>query len=285
VTIVHVHGLEIRPTAGALGAEVHHLDAARQIRAEAILALKRALREHHVLIFKAQDLTDDQFKAFATHFGAIFHNPPEVPVLASGNGGVAPDIVSVSNVDGYTGTGELSPHADHQWTPYPSAGSLLYALEVPARGGDTSFYNLNLAYETLDDATKSRIAGLELITYNPFLRGEHDARPRYRAPQPRISPVFPHPLVRTHPESGKKILFLGYATEVEVVGSSPEAGAELVGALRAHLHQERFRYQHRWSAGDIVYWDNQAVLHARSSFDRGERRVMRRISLAGGRPF
>ena len=285
MTIVNVRGVEIRPTGAALGAEVRHLDANRRIAADVILALKQALRDHHVLIFKDQDLSNDQFKRFATSFGSIFQNPSDVPVLASGDGGVAPDIVRVSNVDGYTGTGELSAHADHQWTPYPSAGSLLYALEVPPVGGDTSFYNLHLAYETLDAATKARIADLELITYNPFLRGEGDPRPRYRSEQPLISPVFPHPLVRTHPESGKKILFLGYATEVEVVGLERDAGSALVEALRAHLHQERFRYEHKWSVGDIVHWDNQAVLHARTAFDPNSRRVMKRISLAGSRPF
>jgi taurine dioxygenase len=192
----------------------------------------------------------------------------------------------VSNVDGYTGTGELSPHADHQWTPYPSAGSLLYALEVPEQGGDTSFYNLNLAYETLDAATKARIAELELITYNPFLRGANDKRPAYRDPKEKlISPVFPHPLVRTHPDSGKKVLFLGQKTEVEVVGQPTEEGAALIERLRAHLVQDRFRYEHRWTVGDIVYWDNQAVLHARTAFDPASRRVLKRISLGGGRPF
>jgi taurine dioxygenase len=279
--------VEIRPNGAPLGAEIHGLDASEPIGAELVLRLKQALRDHHILIFKNQDLSEDQFRALATSFGPIFQNPPDVPVLASENSaGVAPDIVRVSNIDGYTGTGELSPHIDHQWAPYPSAGSLLYALEVPPSGGDTTFYNQHLAYESLDAATKARIAALRLITYNPFLRKEHDPRPRYRAAgEALISPVFPHPLVRTHPESGKRTLFLGYGTEVEVVGVAREAGIALVEQLRAHFHQDRFRYTHTWSVGDIVYWDNQAVLHARSAFDANSRRVMKRISIGGGRPF
>jgi taurine dioxygenase len=265
---------------------VRGLDAAQPLPPELVLALKQALRDHHVLIFKNQDLSEEQFKGLASYFGAIFQNPSEVPVLASGSGGVAPEIVRVSNVDGYTGTGDLPAHADHQWTPYPSAGSLLYALEVPDTGGDTSFYNMHLAYETLDEATKQRIARLQLITYNPFLREQGSRRPRYRPEgTPLISPVFPHPLVRTHPESGKKTLFLGHATEVEVVGLAREAGSVLVEQLRAHFHQDRFRYRHAWTVGDIVYWDNQATLHARTAFDPSQRRVMKRISLAGSRPF
>jgi taurine dioxygenase len=269
-----------------LGARVKGLDGKQPLAAETVLALKQALRDHHILIIEDQDLSEEQLKVLGTHFGSIFQNPADVPVLASGNGGVAPDVVRVSNIDGYTGTGELTPHADHQWTPYPSAGSLLYALEVPPSGGDTTFYNLSLAYETLDEATKQRIEGLKLITYNPFLREEGEKRPRYREPgTPLISPVFPHPLVRTHPESGKKVLFLGYRTEVEVVGLSHEEGSALVEQLRTHLYSDRFRYEHRWRVGDIVYWDNQAVLHSRSAFDPSSRRVMKRVSLAGSRPF
>jgi taurine dioxygenase len=279
-------GVEIRPNGAPVGAEIWNLDAARPLAPELVLALKQAQRDHGILIFKNQDLSEEQFKDFALYFGSVFQNPADVPVLASGPQGVAPDIVRVSNIDGYTGTGELAPHADHQWTPYPSAASFLYALEVPEVGGNTSFYNLNLAYETLDQATKQRIAGLSLITYNPFLRGEGDPRPLYRDPSlPLISPTFPHPLVRTHPESGKKVLYLGAKTEVEVVGLSVEEGSALVQQLRAHLTQERFRYEHKWSVGDIVFWDNQAVLHARTAFDPNARRVMKRISLAGSRPF
>jgi taurine dioxygenase len=279
--------VEVRPNGSPLGAEVHALDASEPIAAELVLRLKQALRDHHILIFKQQDLGEDAFKALATSFGPIFQNPSEVPVLASVEaGGVAPDIVRVSNIDGYTGTGELSPHADHQWTPYPSAGSLLYALEVPATGGDTTFYNMHLAYEALPEATKQRIANLRLITYNPFLRKQGDERPNYRPLDlPLISPVFPHPLVRTHPDSGKKTLFLGLDTEVEVLDLPRAEGIALIAELRAHFHQDRFRYTHHWSVGDIVYWDNQATLHARTAFDPSSRRVMKRISIGGGRPF
>ncbi|MET0389872.1 MAG: TauD/TfdA family dioxygenase [Polyangiales bacterium] len=281
--------VEIRPNGAPLGAEVLGLDGTRPLAPELVLALKQALRDHHILIFKQQDLAEDQFKALATLFGPIFQNPPEVPVLASGSQGVAPDIVRVSNVDGYTGTGELTPHIDHQWTPYPSAGSFLYALEVPVSadgGGNTTFYNMNLAFETLDAATKAHIQSLQLITYNPFLRQPGDPHPRYRPEgQPLISPTFAHPLVRTHPESGKKTLFLSYSSEVEVVGVPREEGIALIEKLREHFHQDRFRYEHAWSVGDIVYWDNQAVLHARRKFDPSSRRVLKRISIGGGKPF
>jgi taurine dioxygenase len=279
--------VQITPTDGALGSVVTGLDASQAIAPEVILQLKQALRDRHILIFKDQELDDEQLLKFAFYFGDLYVPPDDVPVLAS-QPGVTPVVIPISNVDGgYTGTGELAFHSDHHWTPKPSSGSLLYALEVPAVGGDTSWLNLNLAYETLDKSTKERIADLQLITYNPFLRDRSAPSSRYRLDPniPLISPVFPHPLVRTHPESGKKILYLGYSTEVEIVGLEPEEGAELIQQLREHLNQPQFYYQHKWSVGDIVYWDNQATLHYRQAFDPNERRVMRRVSLAGSRPF
>lgn len=279
--------LEITSLNAPLGAVVTGFDASQSIQPEVVLELKQALRDRHILIFKNQNLNDEQFLNFAFHFGSLFVPPDDIPVLAS-QPGVTPVIIPVSNVDGgYTGTGELAFHSDHKWTPYPSSGSFLYALEVPSAGGDTFWLNLNLAYETLDESTKHRIADLQLITYNPFLNKPNTPRSKYRLDQsiPLISPVFPHPLVRTHPESGKKILYLDYATEVEIVGLDPQEGAELIEQLRSHLHQSQFYYQHQWSVGDIVYWDNQSTLHYRQAFDPNQRRVMKRISLAGSRPF
>jgi taurine dioxygenase len=279
--------VSLEPTGSALGATAVNLDVSAPLSAAQVLELKRGLLDHHILIFKNQDLSENQFKSFAHYFGSVFLPPADVPVLASKEGGATPDIVLVANVNGgYTGNGELSPHSDHHWAPQPSAGSLLYALEVPTTGGDTSFYNMHLAYETLDVATKRRIETLQLITYNPFLVPEGGPRPKYRLEdKPLISPVFPHPLVRTHPDSAKRVLYLDAATEVEVVGLPKAEGAALVEELRAHFQQDRFRYTHHWSVGDVVYWDNQAVLHARRAFPAEQRRVLKRISIAGSRPF
>ncbi|MBD2567958.1 TauD/TfdA dioxygenase family protein [Anabaena lutea] len=287
MTTLTLTKFQITPLNAPLGAVVTGLDASQAVAPEVILQLKQALRDYHILIFKNQNLTNEQFLNFSFYFGSLFVPPDDVPVLAS-QPGVTPVIIPVSNVDGgYTGTGELAFHSDHKWTPFPSSGSLLYALEVPPEGGDTSWLNLNLAYETLDEPTKQRIANLQLITYNPFLNKPGEPRRKYREDKsiPLISPVYPHPLVRTHPESGKKILYLDYATEVEVVGLDPQEGQELIAQLRYHLHQRQFYYQHKWAVGDIVYWDNQSTLHYRQAFDSNQRRVMKRISLAGSRPF
>ena len=288
---VRLAPFRITPLQAALGAQVTGLDATQPLPASQVRALKHALLAHHILIIKNQVLEDQAFARLASYFGSVFQPPANVPVLGSDPyGGNTPDVVHVSNLaGGVLGHDELSAHADHQWTPTPSAGSLLYAIEVPSVGGDTTWYNLAAAYDDLDAATRRQIDGLQLITYNPFLRKLKPLAggpPLYRTPD--IEPLTPfevHPLVRTHPDSGRRILSLAAQTEVEVVGLDPQQGAALVARLRAHLLQPRYAHTHRWSVGDIVYWDNQATLHARSAFDNGERRLLKRISLAGSRPF
>jgi len=280
--------LTITPTDGPVGAIVTGIDVSKPLQAWEILVLRQAFEDHQILIFKNQELNDEEYLKFSTYFGSIFYPSPDVPVLASDPYGAAPAIVLVANIEGgYTGTGELSAHSDHHWTPYPSKASFLYALEVPEVGGDTYWSNQYKVYADLDEVTKKRIENLQLITYNPFVRkvkgGEHV--PYRLSLLPAISDAFPHPLVATHPETGKKFLYLDAETEVEVVGLSFEEGSALIAKLREHAKNPKYFYQHKWTVGDIVLWDNYATLHYRPAFDPNTRRVLKRISLAGGRPF
>ena len=292
--------ISIIPLQGeALGAVVLGLDARKTQAGETIHQLKQALAEHLILIFKKQTLDDLQYLAFTSYFGSIFHPSADNPVLATqSDTGTPPDVIPVSNAVGqgdYTGHGELSPHADHQWTPQPSFGSLLYAIELPEDGGQTSWFNTIQAYEALDRDTQKHIDELQLITYNPFVRRQqvqdHDSNgygtsPLYRfKDQPIIGHAYPHPLVRTHPESGRKALWLNTRSEVELVNYDDQAGSELIASLREHILKPEFRYEHNWEIGDIVFWDNQVTLHSRRPFPSDQRRLLKRISLAGSRPF
>lgn len=284
-------------SAEALGAVVTGLDARKAQSGETIFRLKQALAEHLILIFKHQRLDDLQYLAFASYFGAIFRPSADNPVLATQpDTGTPPDVIPVSNAVGqgdYTGHGELSPHADHQWTPTPSFGSLLYAIELPQDGGQTTWYNTIKAYEALDDQTKQHIDQLQLITYNPFVRAKSNKgsqgygnSPLYRfKDQEILGHAYPHPLVRTHPETGRKALWLNTRTEVELVNYDDQAGSKLIAELREHILKAEFRYEHQWQEGDIVFWDNQVTLHSRRPFPAEQRRLLKRISLAGGRPF
>lgn len=294
----HPNEIQIIPLKDqALGAVVTGLDARKAQSGETIFRLKQALAAHLVLIFKQQSLDDLQYLAFASYFGSIFRPSADNPVLASqSDTGVPPDVVPVSNAVGqgdYTGHGELSPHADHQWTPLPSFGSLLYAIELPQNGGQTTWFNTIKTYDALSDEIKKKIDALQLITYNPFVRVQSNTgtsgyadSPYYRfKDQPILGHAYPHPLVRIHPETGRKALWLNTRSEVELVNVNDIEGSELIAELRAHILKPEFRYEHHWETGDIVFWDNQVTLHSRTPFPAEQRRLLKRISLAGARPF
>lgn len=294
----HPNEIQITPLKDqALGAVVTGLDARKAQSGETIFRLKQALAEHLVLIFKQQSLDDLQYLAFASYFGSIFRPSADNPVLArQSDTGVPPDVVPISNAVGqgdYTGHGELSPHADHQWTPLPSFGSLLYAIELPQNGGQTTWFNTIKAYDALSDEIKKKIDALQLITYNPFVRAQSNTgtsgyadSPYYRfKDQPILGHAYPHPLVRIHPETGRKALWLNTRSEVELVNVSDIEGSDLIAELRAHILKSEFRYEHHWETGDIVFWDNQVTLHSRTPFPAEQRRLLKRISLAGARPF
>ncbi|TCB36307.1 TauD/TfdA family dioxygenase [Acinetobacter sp. ANC 4910] len=294
----HPNEIQITPLKDqALGAVVTGLDAGKAQSGETIFRLKQALAEHLILIFKQQSLDDLQYLAFASYFGSIFRPSADNPVLASqSDTGIPPDVVPVSNAVGqgdYTGHGELSPHADHQWTPLPSFGSLLYAIELPQNGGQTTWFNTIKAYDALSDEIKKKIDSLQLITYNPFVRAQSNTgtsgyadSPYYRfKDQPILGHAYPHPLVRIHPETGRKALWLNTRSEVELVNVDDIEGSKLIAELRAHILKPEFRYEHHWETGDIVFWDNQVTLHSRTPFPAEQRRLLKRISLAGARPF
>lgn len=277
-------------TFSSFSKSIDDIDCAQPLTADQALTLRDALWRHHVLVFRDQRLDDAALRGFASYFGDIFAPPRNAPVLGADAAGLVPDIVLVANVDdGVLGHDDLVAHSDHHWTPTPSSASLLHALEVPPAGGDTIWTDLEAVHDNLPAALKRRIDGLRVITYNPFLRKQQplpNGAPLYRTPD--IVPLTPHtdhPLVRTHPYTGRKLLYLGAGTEVEVLGLPANTGAALIAELRGHLADSPFTYRHRWAPGDIVFWDNQATLHARDRFDPRARRVLKRISLSGSKPF
>ncbi|MUG93506.1 TauD/TfdA family dioxygenase [Scytonema sp. UIC 10036] len=287
--------IAISPTTGALGAIVTGVDASRPVEPEVILQLKQAWRDYHLLIFQNQTLTEEQLLAFANYFGDIFQQPAYIPKGQS-EPILPPLVLTLSNaayeessVNLRPGNIELLPHIDHHWLPAPSSGSLLYAVEVPEGGPDTYWVNLVRAYEELDDATKEQITGLQVIHYNPFAKLH-----KGEIPSPTYGPgreldfdekPIAHPLVRTHPDSGKKILYLNAANEVEIVDYDPVEGAKLIERLRQHIKQPKYVYQHHWTKGDLLYWDNQATAHYRPEFDANATRILKRVSIRGSRPF
>ncbi|MEH1766040.1 TauD/TfdA dioxygenase family protein [Nostoc sp.] len=287
--------IQITPTQAPLGAVVTGIDASVAAQPEVILQLKQAWRDYHVLIFKNQQLTDDQLLAFANYFGDILQQPayirkgetePYLPPLVLTLANAASEESSVNLAPNYR---ELLPHIDHDWLPAPSSGSFLYGVELPENGPATYWVNLIQAYEELDDATKEQIASLQVRHFSSFSKLYKDeySGPIYAAGRPAEpgERLATHPLVRTHPDTGKKVLFLNAAGEVDIVDYDPVEGAKLIERLREHIKQPHYVYQHHWSKGDLLYWDNQATAHYRPEFDANATRILKRVSIRGSRPF
>jgi taurine dioxygenase len=278
----------------ALGAEIRGVDLARPLSSEDAKAIYGAWLDHSVLLFRDQKLSDVQLIAFSRHFGDLEFPPTRLLNLKKGidqKSEIPPEINVISNVRengkpiGQLGAGEAAWHTDSGFVERPPKGSILYALEIPATGGNTSFLSMYAAYESLSDDVKGRISGR---------RAKHD--PTYTSAGVRRadfeeltdvsrSPGPVHPIIRTHPETGRKALYLGRRLNGYIEGLSVAESEALLDKLWAHTVQPKFVWEHRWRAGDVVMWDNRCVMHRREAFNDSTRRVMHRTQLKGDRPF
>jgi taurine dioxygenase len=158
--------------------------------------------------------------------------------------------------------------------------TLLYAIEVPARGGNTLFANMYAAYEALPGDVKQRLTGLAAL--NVY---DYEGNPTKRGAVRDGAPSFVHPVVRTHPATGRKALYVNRLMTHSIIGLSPDESDDLLTFLFDHQEKKRFVYEHVWTPGDLILWDNRSTLHARSDFDAGERRLLRRVAVLGERPY
>jgi taurine dioxygenase len=220
---------------------------------------------------------------FATLFGAIEGN-----VFRNPDGSTLPAIHDISNLDAQGRPAENSYiksnyywHTDKAYMPIPALLTMLHAIELPPSGGDTQFADMTGAYAALADDEKERLADLRVVHSLEYMRTSTGDRAPTDAEQ-RAAPPVTHPLVRTHPETGERSLFLGMYCS-RVVGMEPGAGRALLDGLLAHATQPRFVYTHRWQPGDLVFWDNRCLLHrAIANYDIGaSRRVLQRLVVKG----
>ena len=273
-----------RPTGGGIGAEIAGLDL-RPIDEQDFAAIHRAFVAHSVLLFRGQHLSDDDLIAFSRRFGVL----DWAPVQENGRRFVEgkPEIYIVSNVIengvaiGSLGAGEAVWHTDMSYLEDPPMASMLYALEVPPAGGNTGFCNMYSAYEALPEALKRRIAGLRIKhdgTYNSggYLRAGVTA-----SDDPRTSPGAVHPLVCTHPESGRKCLYLGRRRNAYIAGLELAASEALLDELWSYATRDGFTWYNSWRIGDLVLWDNRCTMHRRDPFDPTARRIMHRTQIKG----
>jgi taurine dioxygenase len=275
--------VEIRKIGEALGAEVSGLDLSQPIAPELFARIRAAWLEHMVLRFRGQKLTDPQLLAFSRNFGEL--DPPGPNPLGRPFLPDHPEMNVISNIKeggvpiGGLGDGEAIWHADMTYIERPPMAAILYAIEIPPSGGDTYWANMVLAYETLPAALKRRLEDLQAVhdaTYNSagvMRKGYGEVT------DPRAAPGARHPLVRVHPESGKKSLFLGRRRNSHVVGQGLEESERLLDELWRHATQPQFTWRQQWRVGDVMVWDNRCTLHRRDAFDPAARRLMHRTQI------
>jgi alpha-ketoglutarate-dependent taurine dioxygenase len=272
-----------------IGAEVLGCDLGKPVPPALFADIKQLWLERTILLFRDQDgLTPDAQLAFSRLIGEI--DPPDLPQYSLPD---HPSVSVVSNVkqDGrYIGAPKAGRnwHSDSQFLSTPPSGSFLVAKEVPPADGDTLFANMYAAYEALPATTKQRIDGVKVNhsrvrAYSVY----HPERPPLTDEEKTRVPDVVHPMVRTHPETGRKALYVGGAQHGgSVVGMSPDEGEALLRELRDFATQERFVYRHRWRCGDAILWDNRSTLHCALPFDEEKyRRVMYRTQMVGSRPY
>jgi taurine dioxygenase len=279
--------LDVVPMGGAVAAEVRDVDL-RHLDAAQFAAIEAAWTAHAVLLFRGQRLTDDDLIAFARRFGDL----DWAPIQESGRRFVEgkPELYVVSNVVvngepiGSLGAGEAVWHTDMSYLPAPPKASMLYALEVPPSGGDTSFASMYAAWETLPDDLKRRVTGLKVKHDGTYNSGGYVRQGVVPTDDPRTSPGHLHPMVCTHPESGRSMLYLGRRRNAYIDGLDLAESEALLDAVWAHACKPEFCWTNQWRVGDLVLWDNRCTMHRRDPFDAGARRVMHRTQVKGTAP-
>lgn len=273
--------MEVKPIAGALGAEIAGVDLARSLGEATIRAIRQALLDHLVIFFRDQDLTPDAFLAFAQAMG----KPVKYPMLQGIDG--YPTIVEVKKLEHERHNFGGIWHADTTYLETPAMGAMLHAIEVPPYGGDTLFANQYLAYETLSEPLRRFLDGL--IAVNSSAKADvsktREDMIRHAGDAPRPSFMAEHPAVRTHPETGRRALFVNVAHTSHFKGMSEEESAPILNYLFQHQVRPEFTCRFAWRSGSLAFWDNRAAQHNPVNDYHGFRRVMRRISLAGDRPY
>ncbi len=275
------NSLEIHPLAGAIGAEISGIDLAGEVDDDTIAAIRRVWLDYLVIFFRNQNLSPARFLAFARRFG----EPIEYPFIAGIDGFplITPVVKLAHERVNFGGLW----HSDTAYLDTPPMGTMLIAREVPPYGGDTLFANMYLAYEALSAGMRKLLDGLVAVNSSAKAdvtktredrmreRARGDASTEYEAE---------HPVVRTHPETGRKALYVNGGHTVRFKDMTEEESAPLLGFLFAHQARPEFTCRFRWEAGSLAFWDNRCAQHNPIDDYHGFRRAMHRITLAGDRP-
>jgi len=272
---------DVRPIAGALGAEIHGVRLDRGLDAATVAAIRKALFDHLVIFFHDQDLPPERFLAVAQLFG----EPIEYPFVRGIDG--FPHIIRVAKLEHETVNFGGIWHSDTTYLEVPPMGTMLLAREVPPVGGDTLFANQYLAYETLSDGMKRLLGPLKGVSSSAkaaTTRTREDRKRTDPASQAHEDFTAEHPAVRTHPETGRKALYVNVGHTVRFAGMTEAESAPILDYLFAHQTKPEFTCRFAWRVGSLAFWDNRCAQHNPINDYHGYRRVMHRITLAGDKP-
>ncbi len=275
-------GVVVQPIAGALGAEVLGIDMAQDLGDDTIAAVRQALLDHLVIFFRDQDMTPAQQLAFAKRFG----DPVPYPMIEGIDG--FPEIAPVIKLENETVNFGGVWHTDTIYTEEPPMGAILAARELPEFGGDTLFANMYAAHDALSDGLKAVLGTLRAV--NSSAKGDAQVtRKRGDESGPGKDAATlreaVHPVIRTHPETGRKALYVSRGHTTRFENMTEEESAPLLDYLFAHQIRPEFTCRFRWAQGSVAFWDNRAAQHYPINDYHGHKRIMHRISIAGERPF
>jgi taurine dioxygenase len=277
---------ETRPLTPHLGAEVVGVQLAQGLSDAVFDGIHAAFLRHQVLLFEPQDVPPATQVAFARRFGEV-----QVHVMNQYHAGGFPELYRLSNLDEHgrpTGRhpdkGTLAWHTDGSWSRVTGQATIIYGEVVPKVGGETHFCDMYGAYERLSPAWKARIANLRAVHNLDFSRNRRHSEDPMTEAQKRERPPVDHPIVRTHPETGRKCVYLGDHAEF-IVGMSYDEGRALIEELNALIIHRDLTYEHCWTVGELLVWDNRCLLHRATPFDEArEGRVVRRCTVLGEVP-
>lgn len=280
---------EVRPFAANVGAEIVGLDLSRPLNDADFARVHRAHLDYHVVVFRDQQITPQQQIDFSRRFGVLQIHVLKQFLLAN-----HPEILIVSNIveNGQPlGLGDAGKywHSDLSYKELPSLGSMLYAQELPSEGGDTLFANMHLAWDTLPEHLRKAVEGRSAVhSYTSRYRDGHNAqnwRPTLTPEQLAQVVVVSHPIVRTHPENGRKALFVSEGFTTHIVGLPEDESQQILNELYAHSVRPEGVYRHKWAPNDMVFWDNRSLIHLAGGTPDHLRRRLHRTTIQGDAPF
>ena len=282
----HRWPFEVRPLTPKLGAEIIGVNLARGVGDALFRSIHEAFLQYQVLLFGPQDLPPGRQVEFARHFGEV-----QIHVMNQYHADGHPELYRLSNLDEngnpngkHPDKGTLVWHTDGSWREVTGQATIIYGEIVPERGGETHFCDMYGAYERLSPEWRKRIANLRAVHNLDFSRTRrHGEEPMTDAQRREVPPVD-HPVVRTHPDTGRKCLFLGDHAEY-IVGMAYHEGRALIDELNALAVHPDLTYEHRWTPGELIVWDNRCLMHRATNYDPAvQRRVVRRCTVLGEVP-